>query len=358
MKFAKVDNKRIEATKGVKGICPVCGSEVIARCGEIKIHHWAHKNKCTDHWWENETEWHRNWKNQFPKEWQEIVHFDDSGEKHIADIKTPENWVVEFQHSAIKTEERRSRNEFYNKDSNLIWVVDGIRRKTDAEQFDDELKLGSQISTKPIFTQVSAESTLLKEWGYSESFVFLDFGDNEKEWLWCICPHNGKNFITKVTRKRFVELLNKEKFGVNLMHQILEPLKEAEIQQQIQYKEGQIRFLKEDISQLQLSLDNSKSYKESISNEPAIKQKIGYVIGMCRNKYKSYERKSASSILNNYVEALRNSQLGNKEIVYEFDNNVIPKTQEIRYWLDWLKFMQALIKNINTNSLRNTKSHA
>jgi competence CoiA-like predicted nuclease len=113
MKFALLNDKqRIEATKGAIGICPSCGSELVARCGEIKVHHWSHKKKCDDYSWENETEWHRNWKNEFPREWQEVIHKDESGEKHIADVKTDEDWVVEFQHSAIASEERNSRDKF------------------------------------------------------------------------------------------------------------------------------------------------------------------------------------------------------------------------------------------------------
>ena len=74
MKFALVDGNKTEATKGAKGICPICGSELIAKCGEVKINHWAHKGiRNCDPWWENETEWHRSWKNNFPAEWQEIV---------------------------------------------------------------------------------------------------------------------------------------------------------------------------------------------------------------------------------------------------------------------------------------------
>lgn len=43
MKFAIIDNTKVEAIKGVKGICPSCGSELIAKCGEVKVNHWAHK---------------------------------------------------------------------------------------------------------------------------------------------------------------------------------------------------------------------------------------------------------------------------------------------------------------------------
>jgi len=43
MKFAVFNNNKIEASKGAKGYCPSCGSELIAKCGNVKINHWAHK---------------------------------------------------------------------------------------------------------------------------------------------------------------------------------------------------------------------------------------------------------------------------------------------------------------------------
>ena len=211
MKFALANDERIEASKGAKGVCPSCGSELIAKCGEVYIHHWAHKKKCDDHWWENETEWHRNWKNQFPNEWQEIIHYDASGEKHIADVKTPDNWIIEFQHSAIKPEERRSRNKFYNKNSQLIWVVDCRRRKTDVKQFKNELSYSFGTSN-PAILEVYADSRLLKEWKNNNSYVFLDFGDIEIDGadFWCLCPiaYDGVAFVTQISRIKFIDYLN------------------------------------------------------------------------------------------------------------------------------------------------------
>ena len=129
MKFALVNNHREEAQPNLKGECPSCNSPMIARCGERRIYHWAHLgHRICDPWWENETDWHRNWKNQFPTNWQEIVHHAQDGERHIADVKTSANWVIEFQHSPIKSEEKRSREHFYK---HLIWVVNGVRRERD-----------------------------------------------------------------------------------------------------------------------------------------------------------------------------------------------------------------------------------
>ncbi|QBY00516.1 hypothetical protein E2K80_07005 [Rhodophyticola sp. CCM32] len=70
MRFALLNDQRVEATPGAKGVCPGCNAEMLARCGTKKVWHWAHRGRrhC-DHWWENETEWHRDWKNRFVTDW-------------------------------------------------------------------------------------------------------------------------------------------------------------------------------------------------------------------------------------------------------------------------------------------------
>ena len=91
MKYALYQNQRITPTKDIKdAICPICGELVIPKCGKIKMHHWAHKtSQNCDPWWENETEWHRKWKDHFPEDFQEYLMVDSvTGEKHIADIIT------------------------------------------------------------------------------------------------------------------------------------------------------------------------------------------------------------------------------------------------------------------------------
>lgn len=124
MKYSLVNNEKVEAFKGGRGKCLLCGNETIAKCGTRRIDHWAHKSlKNCDLWWENETKWHREWKNHFPEEWQEIIHTDETtGEKHIADVKTSKGLVIEFQNSPISVEELNSREDFYG---NMIWIVNG-----------------------------------------------------------------------------------------------------------------------------------------------------------------------------------------------------------------------------------------
>ena len=226
MKFAIVNGKKEEATKGAKGTCPSCDTELIARCGEVKINHWAHKgNRNCDPWWENETDWHRMWKGKFPKDWQEVTHHDESGEKHIADVKTNSDWVIEFQHSYLKPEERRARNAFYRK---LAWVVDGTRRKTDKKQFQNILNESTQLPTKIPIIQVHYpdECRLLKEWHDSNELVFFDFQEAEnfeQSMLWFLFPKmsSGETYIAPFSRLNFIEFHNKNKFDELFKNTIL-----------------------------------------------------------------------------------------------------------------------------------------
>ncbi|WP_075590855.1 competence protein CoiA [Labilibacter marinus] len=215
MKYAFIGENKTEAFKGGKGICPNCNSELIAKCGDVNINHWAHKGtRNCDIWWENETEWHRNWKNNFPKEWQEIIHHDNTGEKHIADVKTKKDWVLEFQHSFIKPEERNSRNRFYSK---LVWVIDGLRRKTDKKQFQKVLQESSQAPVGNVNIRkinFPEESRLLKEWMNCEAPVFFDFYELNQSILWFLLPLGIKDkaYLISFSRQEFIKVHNDNGF--------------------------------------------------------------------------------------------------------------------------------------------------
>jgi len=129
MQYAILDgNKSMTSHTGQRAECPSCGGEVLSKCGNINIHHWAHlSGKECDPWVEHETEWHREWKNQFPPECREVtIRSTDSDEFHRADVCLPNGKVIEFQHSTIPDHVVLAREDFYTKYANgITWVVNG-----------------------------------------------------------------------------------------------------------------------------------------------------------------------------------------------------------------------------------------
>ncbi len=210
MRFAIVGGEKREAEKELTGSCVGCDQLMIPVCGAKNAKHWRHKVDCEcDHWWENETEWHRAWKNSFPAECQEIRHRADDGEWHIADVKTKADHILEFQHSHLNSEERQARNKFYG--SNLVWVVDGLKRKNDLSRFNLVLKNAKVIVQGINLAQISStfdECTLLEEWSECKGSVFFDFGVEFP--LWCLLPKalKAEHYIGPFSRQHFIELHN------------------------------------------------------------------------------------------------------------------------------------------------------
>lgn len=112
---------RIRARPGATAICPLCESEMIAKCGRIKIWHWAHKSKCDcDAWSGPETEWHLKWKEAMHEENVEVT-IERDGIRHRADIIRSDGTVVELQHSSLSRAEVQERELFYGK---MVWLFD------------------------------------------------------------------------------------------------------------------------------------------------------------------------------------------------------------------------------------------
>lgn len=151
MQYALIDGKRSEALSGAKATCPTCGSGMVAKCGPRIVHHWAHAGRrdC-DPWWENETPWHREWKNLFPPGCREICHTAPDGEVHRADIKTPTGIVIEVQHSAMTDAERLSREAFYG---NLIWIIDGKPFKANFDIYHELPDPRSELAKDIVWTK-------------------------------------------------------------------------------------------------------------------------------------------------------------------------------------------------------------
>lgn len=205
MKFSLVNGQRQEPQKGLKGVCPYCEQETLAKCGKIKVWHWAHKGKVAcDVWWENETEWHRSWKNQFPKDWQESIHYSEDGEKHIADVKTDHGWSIEFQHSRICLQERESRELFYKR---MVWVVNGSRLERDHWQLTSELNTAHVVRHNPKTKLLTtSRSLILKEWSNSKVPVFVDLQGSSSIWRISEGKYPGTLFAEEVSKADFINM--------------------------------------------------------------------------------------------------------------------------------------------------------
>jgi len=206
MKFAIVEGERRAAAPNLKGECPGCGRPTLAKCGEVRIWHWAHKgHTLCDRWWESETEWHRAWKDLFPAAWQEILHPAEDGLVHIADVKTDEGWVLEFQHSYIDPTERRSRDAFYPK---LIWVHDGLRRKRDKDNIIRAYNDGMSLTRGSVLRLVfPMDCRVLEEWAGSTALVFFDLGETDTLWWLMTRSTKGATYLQPVSRTHFIEWL-------------------------------------------------------------------------------------------------------------------------------------------------------
>ncbi len=214
MRFALVNNDKTEASPRQKGLCAVCANPVTAKCGKQRIWHWAHDAKMVcDRWWETETEWHRAWKNHFPRECQEsVLHDEQSGEKHIADVRTSLGLVIEFQHSHLDPQERDSRERVYG---NMVWVVDGTRLKRDYPRFQNGKRDFRSAQLRGFYRVFFPDECFPAAWVNSKVPVVFDFRgvasdeppDATREALWCLLPGRTDRFalVAAISRDQFVE---------------------------------------------------------------------------------------------------------------------------------------------------------
>lgn len=124
------------ALRGQEYVCPCCEEKVVLKKGNIRKHHYAHHSgsMCRDGWHYDMSDWHQEWQNKFPLQYQEIVK-ELNGKKHRADVLIEDKKIVfEFQHSALSSDEFYDRNIFYNTlGYKVIWVFDEIEQYISGE---------------------------------------------------------------------------------------------------------------------------------------------------------------------------------------------------------------------------------
>lgn len=219
MLAADMRGERILASPGARALCPVCQSEVIAKCGEIKVHHWAHASlRDCDIWSEPESEWHYGWKKLAGLDNTEIVMSDRSGEVHRADIRI-NGKVIELQHSALSPSEVRAREDFYD---NMIWIIDAdrigefdFRKWVSAKGFQYYQLRGIKRSwiraiTKPVYFHFT-HIYLTKIWRWEEN------NDPYRRSKWYptssdMPPEHFDDVLVKWTDSKFAKIMPKADF--------------------------------------------------------------------------------------------------------------------------------------------------
>ena len=250
MQYSLVEGERKEPQPGSRGTCPVCGGNTVAKCGTKLLWHWSHgRHQSCDPWWENETEWHRGWKSHFPAGNREVVQHDvQTGEKHVADVKTDRGVVVEFQNSPMEIGELLSRELFYK---DMVWIVNGANfapqfhvlgklPRPDTEFSRDLMfvpRKHTQLTSMGLFQRVSegagpgklsevhAVATIAPEidleyrghhmfewtrprsvWFDANSPVFLDFGSDDLLLLG-VFNQRGRRFVCRTPKTELVASL-------------------------------------------------------------------------------------------------------------------------------------------------------
>lgn len=215
MQYAMLGNQKLEAAPGLFGECPGCKSRVLAKCGTQRVWHWAHLGKITCNFErEPESEWHRNWKNDFPVEWREVIRWAQTGERHRADVMTGLGLVIEFQHSPLHPNERVARESFH---SNMVWVVDGTRLERTWSKFLQGQQSWRGTPWQGFYMTHFPDESFPIEWLACAVPVFFDFSgvaetENEqspnRKTLWLLLPGRaeGRAVISAVGRQDFLDV--------------------------------------------------------------------------------------------------------------------------------------------------------
>lgn len=191
MLYAIYNGEKFSPNPGLKAKCPECGDDVLAKCGVINQWHWAHVVNSTCKNNKPETQWHYEWKGNFPKECVE-----EKVEGHRADvyIRRKYSFAIEFQSSSIPREDILSRNQTFK---NVYWV---IHAKGKDISFDQK---GFLYTAKWKHRKRSFDET--------NSKIFLDFDDG---YLFFIKSKNSR------VKHSYGEFITKDFFIKKMKHEV------------------------------------------------------------------------------------------------------------------------------------------
>ena len=223
MQFAKLNGKRIRAknaNSGDIGECSWSGKPVKAKVGELR-QYWSYIGEppILPEDFENETQWHFNWKSLVNDDNCEIFYGENN--EHRADIVGNNGVIIEVQLSPIDIRVVRERIEFYKQFScdRIIWVVDATKyfKKTfDIEKSGKFYKaiwknkrqwtyLIAQTTDCHLFLDINHKKNyLLKTW-VNKGEIYCSFYEKTKFYYEYLCDVGQCN-----STEQIIEILTKE----------------------------------------------------------------------------------------------------------------------------------------------------
>lgn len=188
-----------DGSKNTKAFCPCCGKPMVAKAGEIRRPHWAHvKAERCDEWWEQESDWHIDWRKRFLDADKtsvkvDIEHvLDKNGEKHFSDVRIDDRLSLILRRARLDPKAVNERISFFG---DLIWMVQGnVSEYHKLERQIDNRELSEVEGLPNCYICERAVDGFCGRWIYSQSIVVFDFrlaSSNEDEKLWIVIPGKG-----------------------------------------------------------------------------------------------------------------------------------------------------------------------
>ncbi|MGN6534531.1 MAG: hypothetical protein ACTHKQ_02210 [Mesorhizobium sp.] len=150
----------------------------------------------------------------FPNEWQEVIRYASSGEKHIADIRTEDGLTIEFQNSYLRPDERVAREDFYG---DMVWVANGLRLVRDLPRFESNVNSLRSMGVNGIYVHRFPAEIFSRSWLDCKAPVYFDFGEPDvaidsnrasSRFLWGLLPQRilDHAIVLRIPRKQFIHL--------------------------------------------------------------------------------------------------------------------------------------------------------
>ncbi|MGG7060148.1 competence protein CoiA [Clostridium nigeriense] len=217
-----------------KYYCRSCKGELIIKKGNVRINHFAHKNKCEcNDYHENMSEWHRYWQKKFPIKNREVpLKIDNSIRRKFEKTERRADvlcygYVIEFQNSPITSKEFDERTWFYNSlGKKVVWIFNMI------EEYNEKIESIGDWSNKSDnggkYLWKYASKTFINYDSYDKDVILIfqvtEVNNEEKDIeqcyfervIWAINSNNAedtnfKKFFTSYYPSNFTELMEKIK---------------------------------------------------------------------------------------------------------------------------------------------------